>query len=99
MALTSCTSRSSTEGTSSSISRQEFDAACAELAHLNIPLTPDLEAAWGAFAGWRVNYDTVLLALCALTTAPKAPWSSDRAPELRAPPLILASARRPGSGK
>jgi hypothetical protein len=82
-----------------SISRQEFDAACAELAHLRIPLKPDLDAAWDAFAGWRVNYDTVLLALCALTTAPEAPWSSDRAPEFRTPPLILALARRPGSGK
>ena len=79
--------------------RQEFDAACAELADLSIPLKPDLDAAWGAFAGWRVNYDTVLLALCALTTASEAPWSSDRAPEFRTPPLILAPTSRPGSGK
>jgi hypothetical protein len=82
-----------------SISRQEFDAACAELAQLSIPLKPDLDAAWGAFAGWRVNYDTVLLALCALTTAPEAPWSSDRAPEFRTPRLFLTPARRRGSGK
>jgi hypothetical protein len=27
-----------------------------------------------------VNYDRVLLALCALTLAPDAMWSSDRAP-------------------
>jgi hypothetical protein len=40
------------------------------------------------FAGWRVNYDTVLLALCALTMAPDAPWSSDRAPRFRMPPLL-----------
>jgi hypothetical protein len=33
--------------------------------------------AWRGFAGWRVNYDTVLLALAALTMAPEAPWSSD----------------------
>ena len=30
------------------------------------------------FAGWRVNYDTVLLELAELTDAPYAMWSSDR---------------------
>ena len=29
-------------------------------------------------AGWRVNYDRVLLSLAALTKAPQAPWPSDR---------------------
>lgn len=36
--------------------------------------------AWRDFAGWRVNYDTVLVALAGLTMAPYAPWSSDRLP-------------------
>ena len=63
-----------------SISRTEFDAACDELAGHGVPLKADRDLAWGDFAGWRVNYDTVLLALCTLTTAPYAPWSSDRAP-------------------
>jgi len=62
-----------------SITRAEFDAACDELAHNGVPLKVDRELAWSDFAGWRVNYDTVLLALCTLTTAPPAPWSSDRA--------------------
>lgn len=43
-----------------------------------IPLRPDREQAWQDFAGWRVNYDRVLLVLSALTMAPYAPWSSDR---------------------
>ncbi len=61
-----------------SISRQEFDAACAQLEQGEVPLKADREQAWQAFVGWRVNYDTVLLALAALTMAPYAPWSSDR---------------------
>jgi hypothetical protein len=61
-----------------SISRTEFEAACAELARDGVPLKSDREQAWLDFAGWRVNYDTVLLALAAITMAPYAPWSSDR---------------------
>ncbi|HSX77121.1 MAG TPA: hypothetical protein VLQ80_00920 [Candidatus Saccharimonadia bacterium] len=72
-----------------SISRAEFDAACAELARHDVPLKADWDLAWNDFAGWRVNYDPVLLALCTLTTAPPAPWSSDRAPQLHLPLLQL----------
>jgi hypothetical protein len=61
-----------------SISRPEFDAACAELAAGGVALKVDSEQAWKDFKGWRVNYDTVLLALASLTLAPYAPWSSDR---------------------
>lgn len=53
-----------------SISRHEFDTAVQSLAEAGIPLKRDLEKAWGDFAGWRVNYDKVLLALCDLTMAP-----------------------------
>ena len=62
-----------------SISREEFEAACDELANAGVPLKLDRDQAWRDFAGWRVNYDTVLLALATLTMAPEAPWSSDRA--------------------
>jgi hypothetical protein len=69
-------------GDTISVTREEFDAACRELADSQVPLKPDLDQAWHDFVGWRVNYDSVLLALCALTTAPTALWSADRAPNL-----------------
>jgi hypothetical protein len=61
-----------------SISREEFDTACDQLAAAGVPLKPDRDLAWRNFAGWRVNYDTALLALAGLCMAPYAPWSSDR---------------------
>jgi hypothetical protein len=61
-----------------SISRAEFDAACDELERSGIELKADRDQAWHDFAGWRVNYDTVLIALAKLTVAPDAPWSTDR---------------------
>ncbi|HMA36001.1 MAG TPA: hypothetical protein VKY74_16175, partial [Chloroflexia bacterium] len=61
-----------------SVTRQEFDTACDELARQGVPLKSDRDQAWRDWAGWRVNYDTVLLALATLTMAPYAPWSSDR---------------------
>jgi hypothetical protein len=61
-----------------SITRVEFDELCVELEAAGIPLMADRDQAWRDFAGWRVNYDRVLLALCALVMAPPAKWSSDR---------------------
>lgn len=61
-----------------SISRAEFDTACERLAHLGVPLKADRDQAWRDFAGWRVNYDTVLIALATLTIAPPAPWTGER---------------------
>ena len=61
-----------------SISREEFDAACEQLQAGGVPLKADRQQAWRDYAGWRVNYDTPLLALAAITMAPYAPWSSDR---------------------
>lgn len=75
-----------------SISRQEFDAVCDELEAEGIPLRADRGQAWRDFAGWRVNYDTVLLQLAALTMAPYAMWVSDRSmPNL--PPRNLVHPR------
>ena len=45
----------------------------------------DLDQAWRDFAGWRVNYDETLLRICALVSAPPAPWSSDRVERWSAP--------------
>ncbi len=65
------------------IAREEFDALYDQLAQSGVPLKPDREQAWMDFAGWRVNYDRVLVALCALIMAPYAPWSSDRSVPLQ----------------
>lgn len=70
-----------------SITRAEFDDACARLEAAGLPLKPNREQSWIDFAGWRVNYDRTLLALCALTMPPPAPWSSDRMPMYRPLPL------------
>lgn len=71
-----------------SITRDEYESVCQELADAGVPLKPDREQTWRDFAGWRVNYDHVLLELCAITMAPLAPWSSDRAPAFTLPPLF-----------
>ena len=63
-----------------SVTRAEYDAVYEHLARVGLPLKADRERAWRDFAGWRVNYDAVLVALAVLTIAPDAPWSSDRAP-------------------
>lgn len=60
-----------------SVSRAEFDEAWDRLAGQGIPLKADRELAWRNFAGWRVNYDSVLLALARLTMSPEADWIAD----------------------
>jgi hypothetical protein len=66
-----------------SVSRAEFDAAWDHMAERGVPLKTDRDQAWASFAGWRVNYDRVLIALAQITMAPHAPWSSDRTPLAR----------------
>ena len=71
-----------------SVTRREFDLLCVELRGAGVPLKANLDQAWRDFAGWRVNYDAVLLALCSLVMAPPAKWSSDRMEaKPRLPPL------------
>jgi hypothetical protein len=66
-----------------SVKREEFDAVYDRLAALGVPLKSRDEG-WEHFSGWRVNYDTPLVALSGLLMAPEAPWSSDRGgPEYR----------------
>lgn len=67
-----------------SIARVEYDKVCDDLAKQGVPIKTDRDQAWRDYSGWRVNYDVPLLALCALTQAPYAPWSSDRSLRLRA---------------
>jgi hypothetical protein len=72
-----------------SIAREEFDDACRQLTEAGVPLKPDLDQAWIDFNGWRVNYDSVLIHLAALTEAPYGMWSSDRSlTGFRLPPLL-----------
>ncbi len=72
-----------------SISRQEFDELCQELADAGISLKADRDQAWRTFNGWRVNYDVPLIALARLVMAPYAPWSSDRSIRWNRPPMLL----------
>jgi hypothetical protein len=70
-----------------SILPSEFRAVHEQLAAAGVPVKPDVEQAWRDFAGWRVNYDRVLLELCAIVQPPPAPWSSDRMAEYRRLPV------------
>jgi hypothetical protein len=72
-----------------SITRQEFDQACRILGQNGVPLKADLDRAWGDFAGWRVNYDAVLLALAWISEVPPSPWVGDRPKESPLPPYRL----------
>ena len=77
-----------------SISRDEFDDVYDRLAGAGVPLRSDREQAWRDFAGWRVNYDTVLIILAGFVMAPYAPWVSDRSPAGRYRPPVLMRRRR-----
>ncbi len=65
-----------------SVHKAEFDAVYEELRAAGVALKPDQEQCWRDWAGWRVNYDKVLLELCALVQPPPALWSSDRMADL-----------------
>jgi hypothetical protein len=67
-----------------SITRSEWEEVLDDLAAIGVPVTVDRDEAWRDFAGWRVNYDAVLLGLAEFTMAPYAPWSADRSPVLQA---------------
>ena len=83
-----------------SVSRDEYDTLYDQLAEAGLPMRADREQAWRDFAGWRVNYDTVLTIMAGFVMAPYAPWVSDRSPAGRhRPPLINRRRRRtPGQG-
>ena len=70
-----------------SVTRAEFDACLDELAAAGVPLRADRDRAWREFAGWRVNCDAALIALCAVIEPRTAPWSSDRSPRW-SPPFL-----------
>jgi hypothetical protein len=72
-----------------SIERSEFDDLWKELEDAGLPMRTDQEQAWRDYAGWRVNYDPVLLFLSGITAAPIAPWSSDRGLRYKPPPVLV----------
>ena len=72
-------------GDAITIAREEWEQACRELEAAGVPLVADREQAWRDFAGWRVNYDVVLVTLAGLVLAPYAQWSSDRSVPFRVP--------------
>ncbi len=78
-----------------SVTREEFDTVADRLAGAGVPLKADRDQAWADFAGWRVNYDAVLVAIAALVLAPSTPWISDRSQAARyRPPLRQRRAAR-----
>jgi hypothetical protein len=76
------------------IDRSEWDRACDLLAEAGLPVREDRDEAWLDFAGWRVNYEDVLLGLAGLTQAPPAVWSGDRSPAYRRPGVLAAMRKR-----
>ena len=61
-----------------SVTREEYDEVFDRLAAAGVPVKEDRDQAWRDFAGWRVNYDAVLVAMAGFFLAPYAKWSSDR---------------------
>ncbi len=61
------------------ITRIEFEQVLDALEKYEVPINPDRDYCWDHYAGWRVNYDEVLIRLAWITNAPYAMWSSDRA--------------------
>jgi hypothetical protein len=81
------------------VERAEFDEVLDKLTAAGLPLKADREKAWRDFAGWRVNYDRALILLCGLVMAPRAPWSSDRAPEFHSTPVMILKKHKYSSNK
>lgn len=77
-----------------SITRQEFDDVYQRLRDAGVPMKADQDQAWIDWAGWRVNYDAVLLQLAELTMAPYAPWSSDRSSPSHIRPRVRTWGKR-----
>lgn len=68
------------------LTRVEFEEALDRLAEDGLSIVDDRDQAWMDFAGWRVNYEAVMLEIAELIMAPYAPWVSDRSSIQLAPP-------------
>lgn len=58
------------------LGREMFDAAWEEMDAAGVPLVDDREAAWRAFAGWRVNYDSIVTQAARALDTPPSPWDA-----------------------
>jgi hypothetical protein len=56
------------------VSREDFDRLVDELAHHGVFTTVPRDAAWTAFAGWRINYDQALWGLRELVSDVPSHW-------------------------
>lgn len=74
-----------------SLSYAEFEEAVEMLRESGFQMERTAQQAWRDFVGWRVNYESVVYRLAALTTAPPAPWSGAR-PQLN---LLVERPHRP----
>ena len=73
------------------VSYADFEQAVDMLRALGYPIERTNEQAWPHFRGWRVNYESVALALAKATDAPPALWSGPR----RWPATEMPPARPP----
>ena len=70
------------------LTRAEFDASLGELEAAGVPLEEDSALIWERFAARRTLYEPAVLGMASLLDAAPAPWSSDRSPPLRLPPIF-----------
>ena len=91
------------------VRRHEFNETYETLRDAGVPVVEDRDQAWRGYAGWRVNYDSCLVGLASITSAPPGKWSTDRpSPYHRLPllhrplhsprPPLLRQLRRRGLG-
>jgi hypothetical protein len=57
---------------------EEFSAGVDRLQRAHVPIERNAAEAWPHFKGWRVNYESVGLAICHRVWAPAAPWTGPR---------------------
>lgn len=74
-----CPENPSWPATKINVTREEFDDAYKELQQLGLPMKPDQDAAWQAFAQHRAQYECPLMVLVRLKKPPRgARWTTDR---------------------
>ena len=84
--------------TPSNITQQEFEEAYVHFQQAGLPMKPDKDAAWRAFAQHRVQYECQLMTLVRLKKPPRgARWTTDR-DETQQPLAIPVTGTTPITG-